>query len=49
VPATATAIDLPHVNIDDHFFGVSAVSASGAESLVTFAGVPPRPAPGAVK
>jgi len=49
VPATATAIDLPHVNIDDHFFGVSAVSANGAESLVTFAGVPPRPAPGAVK
>jgi len=49
VPGSATAIDLPHVNIDDHFFGVSAVSADGAESLVTFAGVPPRPAPGAVR
>ncbi|WCT74956.1 M20/M25/M40 family metallo-hydrolase [Sphingomonas naphthae] len=49
LPAGATTIDLPHVNIDDHFFGVSALSADGAESLVTFAGVVPRPAPGAVK
>ena len=49
VPGNVTAIDLRHVNIDDHFFGVSAVSADGAESLVTFAGVPPRPAPGAVR
>jgi hypothetical protein len=49
VPGSATSLDLPHVNIDDHFFGVSALSASGAESLVTFAGVPPRPAPGAAK
>jgi hypothetical protein len=49
VPGDATAIDLAHVNIDDHFFGVSALSADGAESLVTFAGVPPRPAPGTVK
>jgi hypothetical protein len=48
-PADATELKLPHVNIDDHFFGVSAVSKDGAESLVTFASVPPRPAPGAVK
>jgi hypothetical protein len=41
VPATANAADLPHVNIDDHFFGVSALAKSGAESLVTFGGVPP--------
>ena len=41
VPAGATMLDLPHVNIDDHFFGVSALSADGAESLVTFAGTPP--------
>jgi hypothetical protein len=41
VPASATSLDLPHVNIDDHFFGVAALGASGAESLVTFAGTPP--------
>jgi hypothetical protein len=49
VPAPATSLDLSHVNIDDHFFGVSALSTTGAESLVTFAGVPPRPAPGISK
>ncbi len=49
VPASVTALDLPHVNIDDHFFGVSAIGAGRAESLVTFAGVPPRPAPGSSK
>lgn len=38
------ALDLRHVNIDDHFFGVSALDANGAESLVTFAGIPPRSA-----
>jgi hypothetical protein len=43
LPAGATAADLPHVNIDDHFFGVSALSNRGAESLVTFGGVPPAP------
>jgi hypothetical protein len=46
VSAQATSLDLAHVNIDDHFFGVSALAKDGAESLVTFAGVPPRPAPG---
>lgn len=49
IPASATAIDLAHVNIDDHFFGVSALAAGGAESLVTFAGVAPRPVPGSSK
>jgi hypothetical protein len=49
VPATLTALDLPHVNIDDHFFGVSALAADGSESLVTFAGVPPRPPLGSTK
>ncbi|UAK26475.1 M28 family metallopeptidase [Sphingomonas nostoxanthinifaciens] len=48
VPASATSLDLVGVNIDDHLFGVAALNG-GAESLVTFAGVPPRPAPGAVK
>ncbi len=40
-PGTGEVL-LKGVNIDDHFFGVSAVSASGAESLVTFAGAAPR-------
>jgi len=46
VPASATSLDLAHVNIDDHFFGVASLAKDGAESLVTFAGVPPRPTPG---
>lgn len=46
VAASASSLDLAHVNIDDHFFGVSALAKNGAESLVTFAGVAPRPAPG---
>ena len=49
VSAAATSLALPHVNIDDHFFGVSALSASGAESLVTFAGIVPRPPPGSAR
>jgi Zn-dependent M28 family amino/carboxypeptidase len=49
LPASATSLDLVHVNIDDHFFGMSALGAGGAESLVTFAGPPPRPAPGSRK
>jgi Peptidase family M28 len=28
--------------VDDHFVGVSAVGANGGESLITFAGLPPR-------
>lgn len=35
-------IVLKSVQIDDHFFGVSAVSADGAESIVTFGGLPPQ-------
>jgi len=46
VGAGATSLALPHVNIDDHFFGVAALNGV-AESVVTFAGVVARPAPGA--
>ena len=28
--------------VDDHFVGVSALSATGAESTISFAGLPPR-------
>ncbi|MDZ3830392.1 MAG: M28 family metallopeptidase [Sphingopyxis sp.] len=42
---TAAAADnellLDGVQIDDHFFGVSSVSADGHESIVTFGGLPP--------
>jgi hypothetical protein len=33
---------LEGVIVDDHFVGVSALSAKGAESTITFAGLPPR-------
>src|SRR3546814_11202023 len=36
VPADSAQLVLPGVVIDDHFFGVSALSADGSESLVTF-------------
>jgi len=49
VGADTTSLALPHVNIDDHVFGVSAIGTGGAESIVTFAGVPPRPAPGSTR
>ena len=39
----ATELVLPGVVVDDHFFGVSTVSASGAESIVTFGGLPAQP------
>jgi hypothetical protein len=42
VPANEASLFLKDVNIDHHFFGVAALSASGAESLVTFAGPAPR-------
>jgi hypothetical protein len=32
---------LPGVIVDDHFFGVSALSADGSQSIVTFGGLPP--------
>ena len=38
----ATELILSGVIVDDHFFGVSAVSADGAESIVTFGGLPAR-------
>lgn len=49
VPAGTTSLKLANVNIDDHFFGVQAVAKDGAESLVTFAGMPPRPPIGSSK
>ncbi len=33
---------LKGIQIDDHFFGVAAVGADGAESIVTFGGLPPQ-------
>ncbi len=42
VPANDTSLFLKDVNIDHHFFGVAALSANGAESIVTFAGPAPR-------
>ena len=48
VPGDATTLRLDHVNIDDHFFGVAALNGA-AESVVTFAGVVPRPPPGATR
>lgn len=42
VPAgAATERRLPGVIVDDNFFGVSAVSTDGSESIVTFGGLPP--------
>lgn len=41
VPSEAgTELVLPGIIVDDNFFGVSAVSADGAESVVTFGGLP---------
>ncbi|MDR6849752.1 M28 family metallopeptidase [Sphingomonas sp. BE137] len=42
VPASATSTVLKDISVDDHFVGVGAVAANGAESLVTFAGPEPR-------
>jgi len=38
-----TELILNGVIVDDNFFGVSAVSSDGAESIVTFGGLPPAP------
>lgn len=38
--ADGTELVLKGVQIDDHFFGVAAVAADGAESIVTFGGLP---------
>jgi hypothetical protein len=40
--ATAAPVVLKNVNIDDNFFGVAALAADSAESIVTFAGAPPK-------
>ena len=42
VPASVHDTLLKDVVVDDNFIGVSAVSADGSESLVTFGGNPPR-------
>jgi hypothetical protein len=39
---TETKAVLKGVIVDDHFVGVSAVGKDGAESLITFGGLPPR-------
>ncbi len=43
VASTATSETLKGIIVDDTFVGVSALSASGAESLVSFGGLAPRP------
>jgi len=43
VPASAAETTLKNVIVDDVFIGVSALSADGAESIVTFGGRAPRP------
>jgi hypothetical protein len=40
--AGVTSHVLKGVIVDDHFVGVSAINASGKESIITFAGLPPR-------
>lgn len=40
--ANATSHVLKGLIVDDHFVGVSAVNSSGKESIITFAGLPPR-------
>jgi hypothetical protein len=42
VSGDQTSLLLTGVNIDHHFFGVSALSTGGQESVVTFAGPAPR-------
>jgi len=42
VTGTATSEVLKGIIVDDNFVGVSALSAAGAESLVTFGGLAPR-------
>ncbi len=40
--ATAAETTLKGVIVDDHFVGVAAFDAEGDESMITFAGLPPR-------
>ena len=42
VPGSAGSFVLKDISVDDHFVGVGAVAADGAESLATFAGPEPR-------
>lgn len=40
--ASATDLSLPGIIVDDHFVGVAAIGEDGAESIITFAGLPQR-------
>ncbi len=40
--ATAKELTLPGVIVDDYFVGVAAIDSNGAESIITFAGLPQR-------
>jgi hypothetical protein len=42
VAATITSATLKDVVVDDTLIGVASLSSGGAESLVTFGGLPPR-------
>ena len=42
MPADATQAKLSGLIVDDNFIGVAALGKGGAESLVTFGGLPPR-------
>ncbi len=41
--ADKTSHVLKGIIVDDHFVGVAAIGADGDESMITFAGLPPRP------
>ncbi|MBV8238358.1 MAG: peptidase M28, partial [Sphingomonas sp.] len=41
IPGGVTTTVLKDVPVDDHFVGVSAIGANGAESLISFAGRAP--------
>ncbi len=42
IATKANELVVNNVVVDDHFFGVAAVSATGQQSIVTFAGLTPR-------
>ena len=46
--ADQSEAELTNVNIDDHFFGIKALGANDAASIVTFGSAPPRPPIGSV-
>lgn len=40
--ADKSELTVKGIIVDDHFFGVSAIGSDGHESIITFAGLPPR-------